>query len=90
MKIKIETQDKEKAISLVYFLRTKGYSVEIEDEGPLKDEDWVFPGRPATEEEHEAHARAMEEEEKYGRYSTFEESLQNIKEYMKEWKKQNE
>ena len=65
MKITIEIENQERADALVYFLRHHGYDIRINESEKLKDEDWVLPGRPATDEEHEELAKAMEEEAKY-------------------------
>ncbi len=65
MKITIEIENQEKADALVYFLQNHGYDIRIHTNDKLRDEDWVLPGRPATDEEHEDHAKAMEEEGKY-------------------------
>ncbi|OFX60568.1 MAG: hypothetical protein A2046_11355 [Bacteroidetes bacterium GWA2_30_7] len=60
MRLTVDINNKIKFNSLVSFLRSNGYKVQIQDDAPLKDEDWCMPGRPATDEEHEAHAIAME------------------------------
>ncbi|MBU0486870.1 MAG: hypothetical protein KKA07_09320 [Bacteroidetes bacterium] len=59
MKLTVETKSRDKFNTLISFLRSNGYKVQVHD-NPLKDEDWSMPGRAATDEEHEAHARAME------------------------------
>jgi len=56
MKLTVETDDVSKFNVLVSFLRMNGYRVNIDDNKPLQDDDWALPGRPATDEEHEAHA----------------------------------
>ena len=65
MKITIEIENSEKADALVYFLQRHGYDIHIHENEKLRDEDWILPGREAMEEEHEEHAKAMEEEVKY-------------------------
>lgn len=60
MKLTVETNNNSKFNTLVSFLRNNGYKVNIQDNTLLKDEDWCLSGRPATEEEHENHAIAME------------------------------
>ncbi|MBE9467304.1 MAG: hypothetical protein IMY72_03160 [Bacteroidetes bacterium] len=64
MRLNIEIDNLSKGRSLAEFLRTIGYvkSVEILKDEDLTDEDWILPGRPATDEEHEALAKAMEKE----------------------------
>ena len=90
MKISINIQDENKADALVYFLKKHGYDIQISANDKLKDEDWVLPGRPATEEEHEEHAQAMEEEGKYEKGESYEKSKENMKEFMEQWKKKNQ
>ena len=62
MRLTVDTNNQIKFNSLVSFLRSNGYTVQVQDDAPLKDEDWSMPGRPATDQEHEAHAIAMENE----------------------------
>lgn len=61
MKLTVETNNKSKFNSLLSFLRSNGYKVQVHD-NPLNEEDWAMPGRAATDEEHEAHAKAMDSE----------------------------
>jgi len=61
MRLTVETNNKSKFSSLLSFLRSNGYKVKVHDDN-LKEEDWCMPGRAATDEEHEAHAQAMENE----------------------------
>lgn len=61
MKLTVETNNKSKFNSLLSFLRSNGYKVQVHD-NPLKEEDWAMPGRAATDEEHEAHAQAMDKD----------------------------
>jgi len=87
MKITIEIESREKADALIYFLRNHGYDIRINDNEKLIDDDWVLPGRPATGEEHEELAKAMEEEAKYEAGETLKEHKRKMKEYMEKWKK---
>ena len=66
MWLSIQTSDNKKGLELAKFLRTIEYidSVDVEDTLiPLKEEDWVMPGRPATEMELEQLASDMENDE---------------------------
>jgi len=64
----------------VTYITTKGKKLK-----PLTDDDWVRPGRPATDEELEKLAEEMENEE--GGY-TLEEARTITKKKIAEWKKQ--
>ena len=91
MKLNIEIDNLSKGRSLAKFLRTIGYikSVEILKDEDLTDEDWVLPGRPATDEEHEALAKAMEKEYQKKDLFTLNEDKENNFKYINEWKKKN-
>ncbi len=62
MRFIVETDNQKKGISLIQFLRANGYTVNLNENIPLTDDDWILPGRAATDEEHEAMAKAMENE----------------------------
>jgi len=62
MKLTVETRNTKKFNALISFLRTNGYKVKIDESIALKEEDWVIPGRPATDKEHELLAIVMEKE----------------------------
>jgi hypothetical protein len=62
MKLSVETNSKNKFDILVSFLRSNGYKVQIQEDTLLKNKNWSLPGKPATAEEHEIHALAMENE----------------------------
>ncbi|MBU0764216.1 MAG: hypothetical protein KJ607_05215 [Bacteroidetes bacterium] len=62
MRLIVETPNLNKFNLLAAFLRSNGYKVSVEGDIPFTDDDWALPGRPATDEEHERHARAMEKE----------------------------
>lgn len=84
MRLTVDTNNQIKFNSLVSFLRSNGYAVQIQEDAPLKDEDWCMPGRPATDEEHEAHAIAMEKDSDEGvEASIFFDKLVNE---IKQWK----
>ncbi|MBI4645385.1 MAG: hypothetical protein HY738_02035 [Bacteroidia bacterium] len=63
MRITVETYNPDKFNILMDFLRINGYKIQIEKPAPLTDYDWIIPGRPATDEEHEAMALAMENDD---------------------------
>jgi len=69
MRLTVETNNKSKFSSLLSFLRSNGYKVKVHDDN-LKEEDWCMPGRAATDEEHEAHAQAMENDNDEGTESS--------------------
>lgn len=72
------------------FLRSIEYikSVEIEDPlTPLTDNDWVRPGRPATQEEHELLCKEMEKDE--GGFTTEEAKAITLEE-IKQWRKKKQ
>jgi phage terminase small subunit len=69
MRLIINTDSDAKGKELAKFLRSVKYvkSVELDDmDTPLTEEDWIKPGRPATEEEMEAMAKAMDEDSDEG------------------------
>jgi hypothetical protein len=66
MWLSIQIKDDKKGRELAKFLRTIEYVESVDEENaltPLKEEDWVKPGRPATDEELEQLAGEMENEE---------------------------
>ena len=66
MYLNINVPDEEKARKLASFLRSIPYIKSVDMEDPtleLTEEDWVKPGRPATDTELEKLAAKMESEE---------------------------
>lgn len=60
MKLIVETNNLVKFNALRIFLRSNGYKIEIDENTALSADDWIMPGRPATDKEHEALAHEME------------------------------
>ena len=84
----VETDNTANAKRLADFLKSIGYVKSINFEKklkPLTDEDWIKPGRPATDDELEQMCLEMEKEE--GGYSTEEAKAMTLKE-IKQWRKQ--
>ncbi|MBU0489983.1 MAG: hypothetical protein KKA07_06630 [Bacteroidetes bacterium] len=82
MKLIVETKSRDKFNTLLSFLRSNGYKVQVQDK-PLKDEDWCMPGRAATDEEQELLANAMVQDD-----ITFGKSTETLKKDMVKWMKQ--
>ncbi len=61
--------------------------VELSDDKPLTDEDWIKPGRPATDEEFEKMISEMEKEEKEGAGMVAEEAREYVTKQINEWRK---
>lgn len=62
MRITLEIGSLSKGKALLSFLRTLGYvkTIRVEDDKLLSDNEWVLPGRKATDKEIELLAEAME------------------------------
>jgi len=66
MWLSVKIGDKKKGKELARFLRTIEYVESVDEKNkqtPLKEEDWIKPGRPAMDEEIELLAEEMEKEE---------------------------
>ncbi len=57
----VKTDNAANARKLADFLKTIGYVKSVGTLKPLTDEDWIRPGRPATDEEHERMLNEAEE-----------------------------
>lgn len=68
----------------VAYVTTKGKQAAGKKLKPLTDDDWVRPGRPATDEEMEQLVQEMMNDK--GRY-TGEEVMESVKKALKEWRK---
>lgn len=87
----IITLSDDKAVpSFIEFLKNLDFvkeTVELNDEKPLSDEDWIKPGRPATDEEFEKMISEMEKEEKEGAGMVAEEAREYVTKQINEWRK---
>lgn len=81
MRLIINIDSDKNGEELAKFLRSVEYvkSVEVEDNMPLAGEDWVKPGRPATEAEMEALADAMDKDADEGI------STEQLQDEMRQW-----
>lgn len=82
--IRVTISNTSKAKILMTFLRTLGYVKDVsieEDLKPLTAEDWILPGRPATEAEIDALIEEMENDADEG-YTT-----EEMESFLEEWKK---
>ncbi|MBI4648588.1 MAG: hypothetical protein HY738_18885 [Bacteroidia bacterium] len=84
MRLTVEINNADKLNILVNFLRMNGYKVDIEDSNRLQDNDWAIPGRAATDEEHEAHVLAMENDIDEGTEASI--FFNNLIKEINEWK----
>ena len=62
MRVTLEIGNLSKGRTLISFLKTLGYikAIKVEDNSLLSEEDWVLPGRTATNKEFEILAEAMD------------------------------
>jgi hypothetical protein len=84
--LKITIDDQSNAKVLASFLRTLGYvkSVSVEKKlKPLTDDDWILPGRPATDEEIDKLLDEMEKDDDEGYTS------EQMLAHLEEWKKKS-
>lgn len=49
MKLTVETRSKAKFNTLLAFLKSNGYKVQVQSSSAIADDDWCMPGRAANE-----------------------------------------
>lgn len=84
--LKISVENQSDAKTLAKFLRTLGYVKSVSFEKPAKPltgEDWILPGRPATDTEIEHLLDAMDKDPDEG-YTT-----EQMLAHLEEWKKKS-
>ena len=85
--------DNNAASSFLEFIKNLDFIQKVEQVKepvePLSEEDWIKPGRPATDEEFEQMITEMEEEEKAGLGMVAEKAEEYAKKRIEEWQKKS-